>query len=188
MYEGSKNAIWMETLYQGEFVCSFKSIKLYPFDELDCTVKFFVSGPENAMVDFEPGELIILTEKSIQDFEIQSWTLNAGRMSDEGEKNGLLLTVHLGRNMRSILLVTYLPTLLINIVNQATNFITSSEKHESLIQVNITCMMVLASIYLSVSSSLPTTAATKPVEVWLLFNLAYPFMVILVNICLQVWH
>ena len=47
-------------------------------------------------------------------------------------------------------------------------------------------MMVLASVYLSVSSSLPSTASIKPVEVWLLFNLAYPLLVILVNVLLQV--
>ena len=47
-------------------------------------------------------------------------------------------------------------------------------------------MMVLASIYLSVSASLPTTSDIKPVEVWLLFNLAYPLIVMLTNIVLQV--
>ena len=46
--------------------------------------------------------------------------------------------------------------------------------------------MVLASIYLSVSSSLPSTANIKPVEVWLLFNLAYPLLVIIVNVKHQV--
>ena len=59
-------------------------------------------------------------------------------------------------------------------------------QYELIIQVNITCMMVLASVYLSVSSSLPGTPDIKPVEVWLLFNLAYPFMVIISNIVLQV--
>ena len=53
-------------------------------------------------------------------------------------------------------------------------------------------MMVLASVYLSVSTSLPSTPAIKPVEVWLLFNLAYPVLVIIVNVLLQVrvanWH
>ena len=49
-----------------------------------------------------------------------------------------------------------------------------------------TCMMVLASVYLSVSASLPTTSDIKPVEVWLLFNLAYPLIVMLTNIVLQV--
>ena len=48
--------------------------------------------------------------------------------------------------------------------------------------------MVLASVYLSVSASLPTTSGIKPVEVWLLVNLGYPFLVILVNIAQQVLH
>ena len=47
-------------------------------------------------------------------------------------------------------------------------------------------MMVLASIYLAVSTSLPTTAEIKPVEVWLLVSLVYPVLVIVVNILIQV--
>ena len=100
--------------------------------------------------------------------------------------NGIIVTVMLGRNILSIILVTYLPTTLMNIINQATNYITTTNKYDVIITVNITCMMVLASVYLSVSSSLPETASIKPVEIWLLFNLAYPFMVIIVNIALQV--
>ena len=50
----------------------------------------------------------------------------------------------------------------------------------------MTSLMVLASIYLSVSSSLPSSPNIKPVEIWLLFNLAYPFLVIIVNVLLQV--
>ena len=48
-------------------------------------------------------------------------------------------------------------------------------------------MMVLTSVYLSVSSSLPSTANIKPVELWLLFNLAYPFLVIITNTLLEVF-
>ena len=48
-------------------------------------------------------------------------------------------------------------------------------------------MMVLASVYLSVSASLPPTSDIKPVEVWLIFNLAYPFLNILTNVLLQVF-
>ena len=49
-----------------------------------------------------------------------------------------------------------------------------------------TCMMVLTSVYLSVSSSLPSTLRIKPVEIWLLVNLAFPFLVIISNIVLEV--
>ena len=55
-----------------------------------------------------------------------------------------------------------------------------------ILTLNITSMMVLTSIYLSVSVSLPKTSNLKPIEEWLLFNLTYPFMVILVNIAMQV--
>jgi hypothetical protein len=37
-----------------------------------------------------------------------------------------------------------------------------------------------------VSSSLPPTASIKYIEIWLLFNLAYPVLVILVNVVLKV--
>ena len=98
----------------------------------------------------------------------------------------LRISVKLQRNMFSIIMVTYLPTILMNILNQATNYLTGDSKYDLVITVNITSMMVLASIYLSVSTSLPSTPNIKPVEIWLLFNLAYPFLVILVNIFLSV--
>ena len=82
------------------------------------------------------------------------------------------------------MLVTYLPTVLMNLINQATNYIDNN--FDLLLTINITCMMVLASVYVSVSNNLPLTAEIKYVEIWLLFNLAYPVMVILINIILKV--
>ena len=117
------------------------------------------------------------------------WSVAAGPVSllaGDQPTVGLVYTAELRRNILSILLVTYLPTLLMNLINQATNYISSPEKYELIITVNITCMMVLTSVYLSVSSSLPTTADIKPVEWWLLLNLAYPGFVIFFNILIQV--
>ena len=91
-------------------------------------------------------------------------------------------------NSLSIVLVTYLPTLLMNIINQATNYITGDSKYDLIITVNITSMVVLATIYLSVFTSLPSTAEIKPVEYWLFVTLAYPFLVIITNVVLQVGH
>ena len=73
-----------------------------------------------------------------------------------------------------------------NIINQATIYIVGEGKYTLILELNITSLMVLASIYLSVSNSLPSTPNIKPVEIWLLFNLAYPFFVIIVNVLLQV--
>ena len=73
-----------------------------------------------------------------------------------------------------------------NIINQATNYITGESRYEFIITVNITSMVVLATIYMSVSMSLPNTPDIKPVEVWLLFSISYPFWVIITNVVMQV--
>ena len=82
--------------------------------------------------------------------------------------------------------VSYVPSLLMNTINQASVFIKGENKYDLSLTINITIMMVLASIYLSVSTSLPSTPTIKPVEIWLLFNLFYPFLVMIINILLQV--
>ena len=86
----------------------------------------------------------------------------------------------------SVLTVSYVPSLLMNTINQASVFIKGENKYDLSLTINITIMMVLASIYLSVSSSLPETANIKPVEIWLLFNLIYNFCLIITLVIMQV--
>ena len=132
-------------------------------------------------------------------YTIQNW--NATEMEDMTIK-GILVSLTLEHQFFSIFMATYLPTILLNIINQeswlkkllklnckhmqATNYVQGDLKYDMILTLNITSLMVLTSIYLSVSASLPSTSVIKPIEEWLLFNLTYPFMVILVNIAMQV--
>ena len=70
-----------------------------------------------------------------------------------------------------------------NLINQATNYITGEDKYSMIYTINITCMMVLASVYLSVSASLPTTSDIKPIEIWLQFLRIYVFTIIKESFC-----
>ena len=83
-------------------------------------------------------------------------------------------------------MVTYLPTIMMNIINQATIYLPGESRNDLIYTINITSLMVLASIYLSVSASLPITPAIKPVEFWLLLSLSYPFFIIVISILQQV--
>ena len=126
--------------------------------------------------------------KFIERYLITEWKIITDYTYSRSEKKMVKVSVTLTMNSLSILLVTYLPTLLMNIINQATNYITGDSKYDLIITVNITSMVVLATIYLSVFTSLPSTAEIKPVEYWLLVSLAYPFLVIVTNVVLQVGH
>ena len=109
---------------------------------------------------------------SLSQFEIVKWDYALKNMTGATYLKVLSITIFLKYRFFSIFMVTYLPTILINIINQATNYITGDSKYDLIVTVNMTSMMVLASIYLSVSTSLPNTQSIKPVEEWLLFNLA----------------
>ena len=134
------------------------------------------------------NELFILEyhgEPVVGQYFVEGWSKNITNMQGSSTMQVLRISVQFRQKFLSIFMVTYLPTILMNIINQATNYLSGESKYDLVITVNITSMMVLASIYLSVSTSLPSTPNIKPVESWLLTNLAYPFLVILVNIALQ---
>ena len=46
---------------------------------------------------------------------------------------------------------------------------------------NLTSMLVLTTMFINVSNNLPKTSYMKMVDVWLLFNLLYPFIVVLIH-------
>ena len=96
------------------------------------------------------------------------------------------VTVTLKRAVESILIVNFMPSLLLNIINQASVYLKGENKYDLIITVNITIMMVLTSIYLSISTSLPSTPDIKPIEIWLLFNLMYPFFILILSTFRQV--
>ena len=180
-YEGADNPITISSVYQGDFICSFDTI-WYPFDNQKCSVKTFLNSADADFVYFSPQKIIDKGPSKVGQYQVKGWVFE--KITLDNGKKGLVFSVQLERNVLSIFFITYLPTILMNLINQATNYF--DENFDLLLTINITCMMVLASVYISVSSSLPVTAEIKFVEIWLLFNLAYPVLVILVNIALKV--
>ena len=184
-YRGRHNTISMTVRNKADFICSFKQIQNFPFHTLVCIFQIFVGGSDNILTRLKMAEEIRnLGPSTVDQYEVLGWAMVEDNVTQH--VTGLTVSVKLGSNLVSVFLVTYLPTILMNFINQATNYLETESKCDLVITVNVTCMMVLASVYLSVSTSLPSTPTIKPVEVWLLFNLAYPFLVIITNILLQV--
>ena len=190
-YQGADSALLIYSLLsQATFTCPFNSIKLYPFGGEECTFQFFISNPDNRLTNITEHKIkLLIPESNLEIGQYKVTDVSMQKVKGNGEKilmQRMVIRIYLTRSIVSILLVTYVPTALMNIINQATNYVRVEQKYDLIITVNITCMMVLASVYLSVSASLPSTQTIKPVEIWLLFNLAYPFLVIMANIIKQV--
>ena len=183
IYDGNSNPLIRFSKHDITFFCDFNGIVAnYPFGTETCSFDFHLEGRAHRLTTIN-HTLKFPTEKLIGQYEIIGWDV---KYSQSQSKNIVTVSVSLAKRKCNIFMMNYIPALLINTINQATNYITGDTKYDLIITVNITSMVVLATIYMSVSMSLPSTPDIKPVEVWLFFSIAYPFWVIITNVVMQV--
>ena len=87
---------------------------------------------------------------------------------------GIELKIVMNRRIINEVLTTYLPTVFILIIVYSTNFFKPSF-FEAVVTVNLTSQLVLTTLFISVSKSLPPTAYVKMIDVWLIFSQLIPF-------------
>ena len=134
-YMGSENSLVLKMHYQAVFDCSFPNIAKYPFDKEECFFTFHISGQDNKLTSLVPKEITISSPSSVGQYQVLKWEMNEtilqdGKMGIKVENtkstSGILqnfltmaqVTVKLGRSILSILMVDFLPTFLINMINQ----------------------------------------------------------------------
>ena len=98
---------------------------------------------------------------------IQKWMLVRDQAS-------VKFIVVLKRRVMSELLGTYLPTILLVAITFSTTFF-KAEYFEAALTVNLTNMLVLTTIFISVMQTLPKTAYVKHIDIWLIFCQLIPF-------------
>ena len=86
----------------------------------------------------------------------------------------------MGRRVLSEIMTTYFPTILICLVCFSTNYF-KNFFFEAIVTVNLTALLVLTTLFISVMNSLPKTSYLKFIDVWLLFNLFIPFTEVLLH-------
>ena len=64
---------------------------------------------------------------------------------------------------------------------QATDF-------EAKVTVNVTTLLVLTTLFISISDALPRTSYVKAVDIWLITNLMIPFFEIILQSLMNIWY
>ena len=94
------------------------------------------------------------------------------------------ITIKLKRIPTYHLTSTYIPTLCLIIIAELTLFIDVIH-FEATIMVALTAMLVMYTLYQSLSDNLPQTAYLKMIDVWLFAGLMLPFIIICILIALN---
>ncbi len=90
------------------------------------------------------------------------------------------VTVTLKRRVGNQLLNTYLPTSCLLIIIYLTHYY-KIEHYDIRIMVGLTGMLVIASLFVSTSASLPRTSYMKMIDVWMLFCFLLPFFIVILH-------
>jgi glycine receptor len=117
-----------------------------------------------------------LGKKDLLQFTVSNFTIS-------GSKNDSIIEVEftLQRMVMFHLVNTYMPTVCIMVMVEITLFIDESH-FESNIMVALTGMLVMYTLYQSISLTLPPTAYLKLLDVWLIFSLIMPFFIFIVEV------
>ena len=101
-------------------------------------------------------------------FVIQNWSLTTT------EKGRVRMTIVLKRKIMNEMMTTYLPSVLLMLITYATTFF-KPYFFEAALSVNLTTMLVMTTIFMTVMQMLPATAYIKMIDVFLIFGQLYPF-------------
>ncbi len=117
-----------------------------------------------------------LTEYFVQDVRITYTTTT----SSNGTENAIKVELVFGQRLLSYVLKTFLPTIIICLASFTTSYYKAAF-FEAIVTVNLTSLLVLTTMFISVMESLPQTYYAKMMDIWLIFVLCLPFLEVLLH-------
>ena len=127
VYFGKDHYLKFITKQRVKFLCNFDKIKYYPHGHQECSMGFYIKGHSNNMTDMIPEHLEAEENVVIGDYILRSWRYETDTEEATGEKR-LKVTMTLVREFYGIFMVTYLPSILMNVINQASNLISGDSR------------------------------------------------------------
>ena len=102
-YFGKKNAFNLQIRIRALFSCSYDKIRLYPFGQQSCFLKFYLFGAANNMTKIVPQDVVNKGALDIGRYLIHSWSINTEiDQNVVTEKNKVKVTMRLGRDSKNV--------------------------------------------------------------------------------------
>ena len=131
-----------------------------------------VSNLDKSNVLIFPKKLMMEQIPDLTLFHMSQWDL--AYKNKEKPEEGIKMTIVLKRKIMSEMMTTYFPSILLMLITFATTFF-KPFFFEAALTVNLTNMLVMTTIFISVMEKLPTTSYSKMIDYWLIFCQLVPF-------------
>ena len=131
-----------------------------------------VESLDKPMLKLFPKQLITKQDADLALFQIIDWNLLYRETKSPDE--GIQLVIVLRRKILSEMMSTYLASILLMFITFATTFV-KPFFFEAALTLNLTNMLVMTTIFISVMEKLLITSYPKMVDFWLIFCQLVPF-------------
>lgn len=178
IYSGAENDIVLVGEYENFYKCTYDLLH-YPFDTQLCWVELEVPATFNKALRIEKGMATYKGPDKLLQFDVKNVSL---QLLHNG--TGIRCLIKFKRNPLHHLTATYLPTACILFMSLVTLYIDESH-FEATIMVSLTSMLVMYTLFQSITSSMPNTAYLKLLDYWLMFGLIMPFIIFTAEVLLE---
>ena len=134
----------------------------YPFDLQTCSMVLSMKGKGEDFASLYPDQLRYLGKDEVNQYVVYSYKLQ--RLPENPSQvinlffiilvlfnlSQVEVVIHMGRNLLTILLTIFVPTVLLNMISYSTNFF-KPFFFEASVTVNLTAMLVLTTLFINVS-------------------------------------
>jgi len=166
----------MSRAYDTRFLCEY-DMAFYPFDTQVCTMDITLNVIQIPFCQLKVEDLLYKGPEELVQYFIRSRHMVLVKIDESG---AVRVYIVLGRRLLSNILTVYLPTILLNLTGHVTVYF-KPFFFEAIITVNLTVMLVLTTMFISVANGLPKTSYVKMIDIWLIFVLIIPFMEVLLQ-------
>ncbi|XP_063885586.1 uncharacterized protein LOC135113890 [Scylla paramamosain] len=176
LYPGEDNRLILSRKYNTLFVCDF-DLMLYPFDSQYCDMHLRMLSASSNYLEFNALETtaVYIGSKMLLEYHLAQPTLH---YDNSGEFSEARVRIPLTRRSGYAILNIYTPSLILLVISYVSLFF-RPHIFEVRVMTTLTALLVMATLFTQVSSSLPKTSYFKMVDVWLLFCIVISFMVII---------
>lgn len=176
LYPGEDNQLVLSRKYNHMFVCDF-DLLLYPFDSQYCDMQLRMLSASSNYLVFNDAETsaVYIGSKLLLEYHIGQPSL---LYDNSGEFSEARVRIPLMRRAGYAILNIYTPSLILLVISYVSLFF-RPHIFEVRVMTTLTSLLVMATLFTQVSSSLPKTSYFKMVDVWLLFCIVISFLIII---------
>ena len=178
IYQGDENFLEYSRSYEMVFKC-FYNLQNYPFDSQECSIDLKIPAHQMELMQIHPDNFNNNGTFKLEQFWITDIELKALKNHSVVKFN-----IRMKRIPWFHITTAYMPTMCILVMALATLFIDPSH-FEATIMVAPTAMLVMYTLFQSISTTMPQTAYLKLLDYWMFYGLIMPFVVF---ILLVIWE